>query len=121
MSFPEHARAAAVSGAHVVLYPAAFATGTEHRAAVYLRARALENTVYTVFCNALGGPVHRPCDGAGAVYGPDGATVSHAEPGQDTVLFADLDPRTLTRVRGHLRMLAEHRAAVASGRVAEPS
>jgi predicted amidohydrolase len=116
MSFPEHARAATVSGAHALVYPAAFATGTEHRAFVYLRARALENTVYTVFANALGGPVHRPCNGAGAVYGPDGATVSQAEPGQDTVFFATLHPGTITGIRGHLRMLAEHRDSMAAHR-----
>ncbi|MEU2597380.1 carbon-nitrogen hydrolase family protein [Streptomyces hirsutus] len=111
MSFPEHARAAALAGAHALLYPAAFASGTEHRAAVYLKARALENTVYTVFVNPIEGPGHRPCNGAGAVYGPDGGTVSHAGAGRDTVLLADLEPKAVAHVRGYLRMLAEHRAS----------
>ncbi|MEU0440275.1 nitrilase-related carbon-nitrogen hydrolase [Streptomyces sp. NPDC006186] len=111
MSFPEHARAAALTGAHAVLYPAAYASGTEHRAAVYLRARALENTVYTVFANPLGGPAHRPCAGSSAVYGPDGATVADAPAGEDTTLVADLDPKALAAVRRHLRMLAELRTA----------
>ncbi|MFS8198520.1 carbon-nitrogen hydrolase family protein [Streptomyces sp. CWNU-52B] len=110
MSFPEHARAAALAGAHAQLYPAAFAAGTEHRAAVYLKARALENTIYTVFANPLEGPAHRPCDGLSAVYGPDGGTVSHAGPGQNTVLLADLEPKAVTEARVHLRMLAEQRS-----------
>lgn len=111
MSFPEHARAAALEGAHAHLYPAAFASGTEHRAAIYLKARALENTIYTVFANPLEGPAHRPCNGTSAVYGPDGGTVSHAEAGRDTTVLADLEPRAIAHVRGYLRMLAEHRAA----------
>lgn len=110
MSFPEHARAAALAGAHGHLYPAAFASGTEHRAAVYLRARALENTVYTVFANPVGGPGDRPCDGASAVHGPDSATVAQAGSGRDALLLADLDPRALARVRGRLRMVEECRA-----------
>ncbi|MGW7298171.1 carbon-nitrogen hydrolase family protein [Streptomyces sp. NPDC054829] len=115
MSFPEHARAAAVSGAEALVYPAAFATGTEHRAAIYLRARALENTVYTVFANALDGPAQRPCAGAGAVYAPDGSTVAEAEPGADTILYADLTPKALSDTRRHLRMLAEYRASLSAG------
>ncbi|MEU2298839.1 carbon-nitrogen hydrolase family protein [Streptomyces antibioticus] len=111
MSFPEHARAAALAGAHALLYPAAFAAGTEHRAAVYLRARALENTVHTVFANPVGGPADRPCDGTSAVYGPDGGTLSRAPAGRDATILADLDPENLARVRGRLRMLAERRAS----------
>ncbi|WP_261720077.1 carbon-nitrogen hydrolase family protein [Streptomyces sp. FZ201] len=116
MSFPEHARAAAVSGAEALLYPAAFATGTEHRAAIYLKARALENTVYTVFANALGGPAHRPCAGAAAVYAPDGSTEAEAEAEGDTILYADLTPRIITDTRVHLRMLGEYRASLPTGR-----
>ncbi|MBO7941013.1 carbon-nitrogen hydrolase family protein [Streptomyces antibioticus] len=111
MSFPEHARAAALAGAHALLYPAAFAAGTEHRAAVYLRARALENTVHTVFANPVEGPRDRPCAGTSAVYGPDGGTLSRAPAGRDTTILADLDPENLARVRGRLRMLAECRAS----------
>jgi predicted amidohydrolase len=63
----------------------------------------------------VGGPGHRPCDGASAVYGPDGSMLCHADPGRDTVIFADFEPDTLARVRGWLRMLAEQRAANAAG------
>ncbi|ALV53439.1 carbon-nitrogen hydrolase family protein [Streptomyces althioticus] len=111
MSFPEHARAAALSGAHAVLYASAFAASTEHRAAVYCRARALENTVYTVFANPLDGPLDRPCAGSSAVHAPDGTTLAEAAPGEDTVLVADLSPGRLADVRRHLRMLAELRTS----------
>jgi predicted amidohydrolase len=106
VSFPEHARAAALAGAHAYLCPSAFVAGREHRAAIYLAARALENTVYTVFVNPVGGPPDRPCAGTTAVYGPDGTTTGTTTQAE-TVLLVDLDPAELQRVRGFLRMLAE--------------
>lgn len=110
MSFPEHARAAALSGAHAYLCPSAFAAGNEHRAAVYLAARALENTVYTVFANPVGGPESRPTNGGSAVYAPDGTrTEGEIASGEQTIL-AELDPARMARVRGFLHMLAEERA-----------
>ncbi|PRY30735.1 putative amidohydrolase [Pseudosporangium ferrugineum] len=107
LSFPEHARASAVGGAHAYLVAGAFAAGTEHRAAVYLAARALENTVFTAFANPVGGPAHRPCAGAGSVWAPDGARIASAGRTRERLLVADLDPASLARVRGFLRMLAE--------------
>ncbi|MFE3737310.1 carbon-nitrogen hydrolase family protein [Streptomyces sp. NPDC059096] len=113
MSFPEHGRAAALAGAHVYVCPSAFAAGNEHRADVYLAARALENTVYAVFSNPVGGPAHRPCGGGTAVHGPGGRTVARAATtGEETVL-ADLDPAVLAEVRGLLHMLEECRTALA--------
>jgi predicted amidohydrolase len=111
ISFPEHARAAALAGAHAVLYPSAFATGTEHRAAVYGAARALENTVYAVFANTVGGPADRPCEGSSAVHAPDGTTLARAASGRDALLLADLTPEGLADIRSHLRMLQECRDA----------
>jgi predicted amidohydrolase len=110
MSFPEHARAAALSGAHAYLCPSAFVAGREHRAAIYLAARALENTMYTVFVNPFGGPPDRPCAGGTTVYGADGTTTGTTTLGE-AILLVDLDPAELRRVRGFLRMLAEMTAA----------
>ena len=113
MSFPEHARAAALNGAHAYLCPSAFAAGREHRAAIYLAARALENTIFAVFSNPFGGPADRPCAGATAIYGPDGATIATTTPAEATLLI-DLDPALLRRTRSFLRMLAE--VAAGNGR-----
>ncbi|GGM24113.1 carbon-nitrogen hydrolase family protein [Micromonospora yangpuensis] len=107
MSFPEHARAAALAGAHAYLCASAFAAGAEHRAAIYLAARALENTCYTAFVNPVGGPPDRPCRGGTALWAPDGRRVA-AVPGTGAALLrCDLDPADLVRVRAFLRMLAE--------------
>ncbi|MEU5084576.1 MULTISPECIES: carbon-nitrogen hydrolase family protein [Streptomyces] len=110
MSFPEHARAAALSGAHAYLCLGAFASGNEHRAAVYLAARALENTVYSVFANPVGGPAARPARGGSVVYAPDGTLVAGAGTDKEGTILADLDPARMAEVRSFLRMLDEQRA-----------
>lgn len=120
MSFPEHAREAALAGACAYLCLSAFAAGTEHRAHVYLAARALENTVYTAFVNPVGGPGHRPCDGGTTVYGPDGTALTRSGSARETTLHTRLDPEEITRVRAFLRMLQEHRTGLAAPAVEEP-
>jgi predicted amidohydrolase len=110
MSFPEHARAAALSGAHAYLCLGAFASGNEHRAAVYLAARALENTVYSVLANPVGGPAARPARGGSVVYAPDGTLVAGAGTDKEGTILADLDPARMAEVRSFLRMLDEQRA-----------
>jgi predicted amidohydrolase len=114
MSFPEHAREAALSGAHAYLCLGAFASGNEHRAAVYLAARALENTVYSVFANPVGGPATRPTRGGSVVYAPDGTLVAGAGTDKEGTILADLDPSRMAEVRGFLRMLDEQRARLDS-------
>ncbi|WP_329065611.1 carbon-nitrogen hydrolase family protein [Streptomyces sp. NBC_01429] len=109
ISFPEHGRAAALAGAHVYVCPSAFAAGNEHRAEIYLAARALENTVYALFVNPVGGPPHRLCGGRTAVHGPDGRAIGRAGTSREEILLADLRPGALAEVRGFLRMLEEHR------------
>lgn len=112
MSFPEHARHAALSGAHAYLCHSAFAAGAEHRAGVYLAARSLENTIYSVFANPVGGPSNRPVAGDSAVFGPDGAVVARAQPAEDEQsIVVELQPEPISRMRGFLHMLAEEKAS----------
>lgn len=110
MSFAAHAGAAALSGAHVYVCASAFVMGAERRAAVYMPARALENTIYSVFANAIGGPADRPTCGASAVYAPDGCLVDGAGTDGEQILISELDPNRITRTREFLHMLAERAA-----------
>jgi predicted amidohydrolase len=110
MSFPEHARAAALAGAQVYVCAGAFASGNEHRAAVYLAARALENTVFTAFVNPVGGPASRPCRGGTALWAPDGRRLGSVPGDRGGQLRCDLDPDDLARVRAFLPMLQECRS-----------
>lgn len=109
MSFPEHARRAALGGAHAYVCPSAYAAGSEHRAAVYLAARALENTVYSVFANPVGGPASRPTNGASAVFAPDGTRIGPSPGAAAGTILADLDLAAIARVRSFLHMLEEVR------------
>ncbi|MGW1563180.1 carbon-nitrogen hydrolase family protein [Streptomyces sp. NPDC002144] len=113
MSFPEHARAAALSGAHAYLCLGAFASGNEHRAAVYLAARALENTIFSLFANPVGGPAARPTRGGSLVYAPDGTLAAEAGTDNEAMILADLDPTRMAEVRSFLHMLDEQRARCA--------
>lgn len=107
MSFPEHARAAALAGAHVYLCPSSYVTGSEHRAAVYMASRALENTVYSVFANPVGGPADRPSNGSSAVFGPDGVRLGEPPAADARTLVVELDLAAIDRVRAFLHMLEE--------------
>ncbi|MDH6228073.1 carbon-nitrogen hydrolase family protein [Streptomyces sp. MJP52] len=118
MSFAAHAGASALCGAHVYVCASAFVAGAERRAAVYMPARALENTVYSVFANAYGGPADRRAGGASALYAPDGSPVAVAGTDRAQVLVGELDPGRITSVRTFLHMLAERREARA-GRARE--
>ena len=91
-AFPEHARQAALDGAHAYLVPSAYpAGGGQERRRIYLQARALENTLYVV-----------SADVAGALaFGPDGIE-------RDAELVM-LDGPTLAETRAQLTMLVDRR------------
>jgi len=106
--FPEHARAAALDGAHAYLVGALFGTGSgAHQRRTLFPARALDNTVYTLLANHIGpsGP-YVGCGGS-AVWAPDGrllADAGEADPGLVTVR---LDPAALARTRAEEPVLTQ--------------
>lgn len=108
--FPEHARAAAGDGAHAYLCPSAYLTGSEHRRDLYYPARALDNTMYVVFANAVGGASPWCFNGGAAVYDPQGRPLGRAADEGEAVLVAVLDPQELVRVRDRHSMLADRLA-----------
>jgi predicted amidohydrolase len=109
--FPEHARAAALAGAHAYLCSAAYFVGGERRRDLYYAARALDNGCYVVLADAVGGPQPWRFCGGSAVYDPEGGTlVRAADVGEDVVL-ADLDPALVTSTRQAHTMLADLPAA----------
>ena len=70
--FPEHGRAAALDGAHAYLCPSGYLAGSEHRRDLYYAARALDNTMFVVFANAVGGVDPWRFNGGAAIYDPEG-------------------------------------------------
>ncbi|WP_308042528.1 carbon-nitrogen hydrolase family protein [Micromonospora sp. PLK6-60] len=105
--FPEHGRAAAADGAHGYLCPSGYLAGSEHRRDLYYAARALDNTMYVVFANAVGGPPPWRFNGGAAVYDPQGRPlVRGADTGAD-VLVTTCDPGVLAETRAAHTMLAD--------------
>ncbi|MEV1329937.1 carbon-nitrogen hydrolase family protein [Micromonospora costi] len=105
--FPEHGRAAAADGAHGYLCPSGYLAGSEHRRDLYYAARALDNTMYVVFANSVGGAEPWRFNGGAAVYDPEGRPLARgADTGED-VLVATLDPAQLAATRAAHSMLAD--------------
>jgi predicted amidohydrolase len=108
--FPEHGRAAAADGTHAYLCPSGYVCGSEHRRDVYYRARALDNTMYVVFANSVGGAAPWRFNGGAAVYDPEGRPLDRAPDEGEAVVVARLDPADLSRVRAEHTMLADRLA-----------
>jgi deaminated glutathione amidase len=109
LRFPELYRALALSGARVLLVPAAFTehTGKDHWK-VLLRARAIENGCFVVAADQCGS--HEPdrrCYGHSMIVDPWGTVLSEA--GDDVgVCLAELDLAQVDAVRAQIPAL-DHR------------
>jgi predicted amidohydrolase len=105
--FPEHGRAAAADGAHGYLCPSGYLAGSAHRRDLYYAARALDNTMYVVFANAVGGADPWRFNGGAAVYDPEGRPLARGADAGEDVLVAALDPAALAATRAAHSMLAD--------------
>ncbi|GAA4213838.1 carbon-nitrogen hydrolase family protein [Actinocatenispora rupis] len=105
--FPEHARAAALAGAHAYLCPAAYLPGGDHRRDLYYAARALDNTMFVVLANAVDGPAPWTFTGTSTVYDPEGRPLVRAPGTGQALVVADLDPALLAGTRASQPMLAD--------------
>ncbi|MET8234784.1 carbon-nitrogen hydrolase family protein [Micromonospora sp. NPDC005298] len=105
--FPEHARSAALDGAHGYLCPSGYLAGSEHRRDLYYAARALDNTMFVVFANAVGGADPWRFNGGAAIYDPQGRVLARGADEGTAVLVATLDPAVLAATRAAHSMLAD--------------
>ncbi|MEU8297453.1 carbon-nitrogen hydrolase family protein [Micromonospora sp. NPDC048909] len=105
--FPEHGRAAAADGAHGYLCPSGYLAGSAHRRDLYYPARALDNTMYVVFANSVGGADPWRFNGGAAVYDPEGRPLARGADTGEQVLVATLDPAQLAATRAAHSMLAD--------------
>ncbi|MEH1169478.1 carbon-nitrogen hydrolase family protein [Micromonospora sp. CPCC 205539] len=103
--FPEHARAAALDDAHGYLCPSGYLAGSEHRRDLYYAARALDNTMFVVFANAVGGTDPWRFNGGAAIYDPQGRVLARGADEGIAVLIATLDPAELAATRAAHSML----------------
>jgi predicted amidohydrolase len=108
-SFPEHGRAAADDGAHGYLCPIGYLEGSQYRRDLLGAARALDNTMYVVFANQVGGGTPWRFNGGSAIYEPEGRPLRRAPDFGEHVILADFDPIELGRIRLAHRVLVDRR------------
>jgi predicted amidohydrolase len=105
--FPEHAAAAAASGAAAYLVPAAYVVGSEHRRDVYYAARALDNGIYVVLAGLAGPCGAASYSGGSAVYDPEGRPLQRLGDDASGLVVVDLDDTEVRRVQREHPMGAE--------------
>ncbi|NPT61847.1 carbon-nitrogen hydrolase family protein [Paraburkholderia elongata] len=109
--FPEHARSAAVNGAHAYLVSALFSLKTGyHQSRIWFPARAFDNTLYVLLSNHVGTTGGWETCGASAIWGPYGDVVEQASREREEVITALLDPAVLADVREREMVLADFMA-----------
>jgi predicted amidohydrolase len=111
LRFPELYRVLVDRGAELVVVPAAWPAARLEHWALLTRARAVENQVYLLACNAAGAQGDVRLGGHSVVVDPWGRVV--AEAGADEqVLYADLDPGLVTEIRTEFPVLGDRRVPV---------
>jgi len=110
--FPEHARAAQADDVHGMVYPAAYLAGSEHRRDVYYAARALDNTGYVVYSNAVDGAAPWIFNGGAAIYDPEGRAVVRGQDSGTSVQVTTLSPEAIRQTRAAHTMLADRPMAM---------
>ncbi|HZZ04313.1 carbon-nitrogen hydrolase family protein, partial [Paraburkholderia sp.] len=109
--FPEHARRAAVNGAHAYLVSALFSVKCGyHQSRIWFPARAFDNTMYVLLSNHVGTTGGWETCGASAIWGPYGDVVAEASREREEVITALLDPAVLADVRERETVLADFKA-----------
>ena len=114
LRFPEQARALALAGCQLIVYPAAWVDGA-HKVDQWrtlLAARAVENEVFVAGlsrCDRAFGPGRRNYAGHSCVFSPLGEEIASAELEQE-LLIADIDFDAVASARAAMPIL-EHRRA----------
>ena len=108
--FPEWFRKMALSGAKLVVLPAAFnmTTGPAHWD-LTMRARALDNQIYLA-ANARAGDSEGPYHSYGnsCIVSPWGDFVSHGDE-KTAIIYGDIDPDYVEKIREQLPLLRHRR------------
>jgi predicted amidohydrolase len=109
--FPEHGRAAATADdVHGYLVPSGYVVGSEHRRDLYYAARALDNTMYVVFANNVGGDKPWSFNGGAAIYDPEGRCLARGDNDSEIVIVSTLDSDVVDETRAAHSMLHDRLA-----------
>lgn len=106
LRFPELYRVLMDRGAELVVVPAAWPKARLEHWRLFTRARAAENQVFVVACNAGGFQGDIELAGHSIVADPWGRIVAEAGPGEE-VLIADIDIREVSKTRSEFPVLRD--------------
>ena len=113
LRFPEHFRALMEAGAEAIIVSSGWPEVRISHWQVLCRARAIENQVNLLACNAAGVSGAVPLGGRSNVLDPWGDVLAEAGP-QPTTLVAHIDPASPGRTRGEFPVLRDRRDVLGS-------
>ncbi len=106
--FPEAARSLALSGATLCLAATAW-FGPAEEWELALRARALDNGIFTAGAALQGSAIGQPLRGASAIIDPHGRILAQAREGEEEVITAACDEGAVESFRERLPLLRHRR------------
>jgi predicted amidohydrolase len=98
IEFPECARTLALQGVNLLIVNAANMAPYEYIHRLFIRARALENQCFVVYCNRIGMNEKYEYHGQSAVIGPDGKMIAEIAEGIEAVEIVDLAIEEIRKV-----------------------
>jgi predicted amidohydrolase len=110
--FPELARLAALGGAEVAVVPTAW-LGPPEEWELSLRARALDNSLFAAGADIIDAGIG--CHGHSMIVDPKGRVLARAQPDQEGLICASLDPAVRAAQQGRLHLLEARRPALYRG------
>jgi 5-aminopentanamidase len=109
IEFPEPARALALQRVNLLVVNSANMAPYEYIHRLFIRARALENQCFVVYCNRLGANEVYEYHGQSAVIGPDGKLIAEIEEDMEMVRIVDLSLEALEKSKTVFNYLADRR------------
>ncbi len=111
LRFPEAARALALAGAKALFVGAAWPSARVEHWRLLLRARAVEDQLFVVGCNACGESAGTSFGGFSAIVGPRGEEILESPDGEG-VFCREVDLKEVDEARGAIPVLRDRRDEV---------
>ncbi len=107
--FPELARKLTLSGAELLLVPAAFPLLRIAHWKIINQCRAIENQVYYAAVNRSGEDLGTIFGGCSTLYDPAGTILTSASESEETLLVGEISKEKIRGIRDRLRVLQDRR------------
>ncbi len=92
LRFPEPARVLALAGAQMILLSTAWPQAASLYPDFVVSTRAAENHIYVIAANRVGSERGTTYLGRSIIADPDGRVLAEANPSEETILYAAIDP-----------------------------